>query len=126
MQAQGLLWVVFICVEASGLTSLFRYALADGSQLRARMSEMGSRIRQLEDALAIFQSAISSEPHPLLRDELLTINFGTDHSEDSALNHEDSRDENDTVDALGILTIGDRGSKYYGPSAGTEVCQLSS
>jgi hypothetical protein len=37
---------------------------------------MGQRIRQLEDALAIFQSSVSTEPHPLLQDDLLGVKFG--------------------------------------------------
>jgi hypothetical protein len=78
---------------------------------------MGHRIRQLEDAIAIFQSGVSSETHPLLREELLTIKFPPERGAPSdALD-----DTSDTIDALGTLTIGDQGGKYYGPSAGTEV-----
>lgn len=83
---------------------------------------MGQRIRQLEDALTIFQSGVSTETHPLLRDELLPIKFGpevrqTDEPE-SAM--KDTLTE--SMDALGTLTIGDNGeSKYYGRSAGSEV-----
>ena len=84
------------------------------------MAEMARRILQLEEALATLQSSISSELHPLLRDELLTIKFAPDKGD--ILNNEVSRDDtSDTIDALGILTIGDQGAKYYGPSAGTEV-----
>ena len=55
------------------LTCCCRFVLADTEQLHRKIAEMSERIRQLEDALAIFQAGISSERHPLLRDELLTI-----------------------------------------------------
>ena len=93
--------------------------LANITQLRARITEMAHRIRQLEEALATLQSSISPEPHPLLRDEL-TIKSALDKGRTL----DDGDDINDTIDALGILTIGDQGAKYYGPSAGTEVGPL--
>lgn len=102
---------------------LSRYVLSDTTQLRAKMMEMEQRIRELEDALAILQSTISSEPHPLLRDELLTIKFPPDRG--TPLDKEEFRDRtSDIIDALGILTVGDQGVRYYGPSAGTEVRPL--
>ena len=74
---------------------------------------MGQRIRQLEDALAILQSTVSAEPHPLLRDGLLP-------AKSSPVKQPDLLAE--TMDAFGTLTIGDSGeSKYFGPSAGSEV-----
>lgn len=39
---------------------------------------MSARIRALEDGLAIMQSAVSSEKHPLLSDDLLKIKFGAE------------------------------------------------
>jgi hypothetical protein len=87
------------------------------------MAEMAHRIKQLEEALATLQSSISPDPHPLLRDELLTIKSAPDKGR--TLDDEGFGDDiNDTIDALGILTIGDQGAKYYGPSAGTEVGPL--
>jgi hypothetical protein len=87
------------------------------------MAEMAHRIRQLEEALAILQSGISNEPHPLLRDEFLTLKFVPDKG--STPDAEVFRDDTtDAIDAFGMLTIGDQGAKYYGPCAGTEVCPL--
>ena len=75
---------------------------------------MGQRIRQLEDALAILQSSISTEPHPLLEDGLVSVNSSVAKAPDVL---------EETMDAFGTLTIGDSGeSKYFGPSAGSEVC----
>ncbi|OJT02942.1 hypothetical protein TRAPUB_6481 [Trametes pubescens] len=82
---------------------------------------MSERIRQLEDALAIFQAGISHERHPLLRDELLTIKFGPEVRR--TVDEEHSRDLlSSSIDALGTLTVGEHGeSKYFGRSAGSET-----
>ena len=83
---------------------------------------MSERIRQLEDALAIFQAGISSERHPLLRDELLTIKFGPEVRR--TVDDEHSRNVlSQTIDALCTLTVGEHGeTKYIGRSGGSEVC----
>ena len=82
---------------------------------------MSDRIRQLENALALLQSSISSAKHPLLQDELLLIKHGpAKHLPGDPDIPGDSFVE--AVDAFGTLTIGDRGeSRYFGPSAGSEV-----
>lgn len=100
---------------------LGRFILADTDQLHRKISEMSERIRQLEDALAIFQAGISHERHPLLRDELLTIKFGPEVRR--TVDEEHSRDLlSSSIDALGTLTVGEHGeSKYFGRSAGSEV-----
>ncbi|KAG6837547.1 hypothetical protein H0H93_007728 [Arthromyces matolae] len=100
-----------------------RFVLADTTQLHTKIAEMGQRIRQLEDALAIFQSGVSNETHPLLRDELLSIKFGPDKGRNTIESEDRSRnDSSDSIDALGTLTIGDHGQvKYFGRSAGSEA-----
>uniref|UniRef100_A0A8H8CL84 Xylanolytic transcriptional activator regulatory domain-containing protein n=1 Tax=Psilocybe cubensis TaxID=181762 RepID=A0A8H8CL84_PSICU len=86
-------------------------------------ADMGQRIRQLEDALAIFQSGVSNEPHPLLREELLSIKFGPEKGhvpEKEAPVRKDSIEP--PIDAFGTMTIGESGEgKYFGPSAGSEA-----
>jgi hypothetical protein len=49
--------------------SSFKPASSDTSQFQAK--EMGHRIQQLGSVL---QSSVSDEPHPLLHDDLLSIN----------------------------------------------------
>ncbi|KAJ8523464.1 hypothetical protein ONZ45_g55 [Pleurotus djamor] len=102
-----------------------RFVLADTGQLHAKIAEMGRRIRELEDALAIFQSSISSETHPLLSEDLLKVKFYPDRLQDSVV---DVKSEHtlDSIDALGTLTIGDSGeAKYFGRSAGSETLFLA-
>lgn len=100
-----------------------RFVLADTEQLHRKIGDMGQRIRQLEDALTIFQSGVSSETHPLLREELLGIKFGPEvHTGQSTETDPHNDPVKDTMDALGTLSIGDGGaSKYFGRSAGSEV-----
>lgn len=88
---------------------------------------MGQRIRQLEDALAIFQSGVSNEPHPLLRDDLLAIKFGPEKGHPSEKDNLSPQPITESIDAIGTMTIGDQGDggKYFGPSAGSEVSFVS-
>lgn len=101
-----------------------RFVLADTTQLHTKITEMGQRIRELEDALTALQSRVSTERHPLLRDELLAIKFGPDKSVPTNLAKQDRPRTHSTesIDALGTLTIDDRGeARYFGRSAGSEV-----
>jgi len=84
---------------------------------------MGQRIRQLEDALAIFQSGVSNEPHPLLREDLLAIKFGIEKGQVPEKDSDVSQNPIESIDAIGTMTIGDHGNegKYFGPSAGSEA-----
>lgn len=80
---------------------------------------MSERVRQLEDALAILQNHISEEPHPLLRDELLSIKV--DKADDANLEGE-PQEQAEVIDAFGTLSITDKGtSRFFGAAGGTEV-----
>lgn len=103
-----------------------RFVLADTTELHNKITEMGQRIRQLEDALAIFQAGVSNEPHPLLRPELLSIKFGPERLHASDKDKSPREHFVDSIDALGTLTIGERGdAKYFGRSAGSETLFLA-
>ncbi|KAJ8073417.1 hypothetical protein PM082_011693 [Marasmius tenuissimus] len=90
---------------------------SDVTKLHRKIEEMGQRIRQLEDALAIIQASVSpSEQHPLLRDEYLEIKFPLEASED---NKADQASE--LSDEVGTLTLDEDGHiRYLGRSGGTE------
>ena len=81
---------------------------------------MSERIRQLEDALAIMQSSVSEETHPLLRDELLSLKV--DKAEE-ATETEGAQEIPKGLEALGTLSISDKGNlRFFGASGGSEVC----
>ena len=83
---------------------------------------MKERIRQLEDALAILQAKSSNDPHPLLRDELLSAN--TEHDEEEMPDAAEPIPVNppDIIDAFGTLSVSEHGvSRFFGPTGGAEV-----
>lgn len=93
---------------------------------------MSDRIRQLEDALAIVQSSVSRDTHPLLARDLMKVKSGLElHSAanrrlgDGALEEEEEEeDDEDTqyIDSFGTLAVRDDGAAtFYGRSAGSEV-----
>lgn len=89
---------------------------------------MSNRIRQLEDALAILQSTVTDQRHPLLGDELLRIKFGSEAinaRQAPASNADEDNSTAKSIDALGTLTLGSSGEvQYFGGSAGSEVMSL--
>ncbi|KDQ57817.1 hypothetical protein JAAARDRAFT_276298 [Jaapia argillacea MUCL 33604] len=99
-----------------------RYILADTEKLHIKIAEMGNRIRQLEDALAAAHGRNSPERHPLLDEKLLSVKVWPEvpSSKRKGQPHETAVAE--AIDALGTLTIGDRGeAKYFGRSGGGET-----
>ncbi|KAF7981381.1 hypothetical protein HWV62_33865 [Athelia sp. TMB] len=88
----------------------------DTEELHQQISLMSLRIQQLEDALALIQSSVSLEKHPLLRDELLLIKYSPERHPSV----ESDVPENPfaaPVDAFGTLTIGDEDSVIRGLSS---------
>jgi hypothetical protein len=98
--------------------------LAATEHLHKRIAKISNRVRQLEDALASLQAKHYSEPHPLLRDDLLSANAMLD--DDDAGKTEDSRPPRplESIDAFGTLSISDNGvARFFGPTGGPEVCK---
>ena len=111
-----------------------RFILADTDRLHRKIEEMSDRIRSLEDALAILQSSITRETHPLLRRDLLDIKSGLQLH--SALHSHPNPDtgepqtpqqideESAHIDSFGTLAVRDDGvATFYGRSAGSEVSE---
>ncbi|KIY43676.1 hypothetical protein FISHEDRAFT_9564, partial [Fistulina hepatica ATCC 64428] len=107
-----------------------RFILANTDQLHEKIAEMSNRIRQLEDALAIMQSAVSSQRHPLLEERLLKIKFGSEvlkngpysAAHDSAPSSIISLKEEEKMHVLGTLAFNEAGNaRFYGLSGGAEV-----
>ncbi|KAH9846704.1 hypothetical protein C2E23DRAFT_872217 [Lenzites betulinus] len=111
-----------------------RFILADTDRLHRKIAEMSDRIRQLEDGLAILQSSVTREPHPLLNPDLMKIKSGLElHSAMRAAGgsggggmeaYEETEEEEEEVqyiDAFGTLAVRDDGAAtFYGRSAGSE------
>ncbi|KAI0752488.1 fungal-specific transcription factor domain-containing protein [Daedaleopsis nitida] len=110
-----------------------RFILADTDRLHRKIAEMSDRIRQLEDGLAILQSSVAREPHPLLALDLLRIKSGLElHSAAEGIFADSPREpveedgeEPAYVDAFGTLAVRDDGAAtFYGRSAGSESLLL--
>ncbi|THH10362.1 hypothetical protein EW145_g1390 [Phellinidium pouzarii] len=98
-----------------------RTLLSDTAQLHRKLSEMSQRIRQLEDALEISHSANSSSSHPLLREELLSIKRCIVPTTPAVIPEPEGEPEGEYVEALGTMSISDRGvSRFIGRSGGGE------
>lgn len=113
-------------VEVCDRVLRVRFVLADTEKLHQKIARMSDRIRQLEDALAILQSTLTTEPHPLLSRELLTVKSSIELH--SAVDSPDGKEipgepeESQYIDAFGTLAIRDDGAAtFYGRSAGSEV-----
>ncbi|KAI9571978.1 fungal-specific transcription factor domain-containing protein [Boletus coccyginus] len=103
-----------------------RFILAATEHLHRRIAKMSERIRQLEDALSDLQSQHSTEPHPLLREDLL----GVDHKDDEPFTPPDESGtpghHPDVLDTFGTLSITDHGiSRFFGPTGGPECLLMS-
>jgi hypothetical protein len=83
---------------------------------------MGERIRQLEDALAIFQFGISDAKHPLLSDEkLLAVKFANTTKSLERPHRQTNESDGASVADAGILAVKGGELKYYGANAGSEL-----
>ncbi|KAF8553012.1 hypothetical protein OG21DRAFT_1597855 [Imleria badia] len=103
-----------------------RFVLAATEHLHRRIAKMGERIRQLEDALGDLQSQHSTEPHPLLREDLLGVN----HQDDEPFTPPDESGTPghppEVLGAFGTLSITDHGiSRFFGPTGGSECLLMS-
>ena len=128
---------VLLFISARGprkqVCSWSRFILADTDRLHRKIAEMSDRIRQLEDGLAILQSSVTREPHPLLAQDLLRIKSGLElHSAAEGVSQDlreqaaEIEEEPAYVEAFGTLAVRDDGAAtFYGRSAGSEV-RLSS
>ncbi len=87
---------------------------------------MSERIRQLEDALQLAHSAQSSQPHPLLSENLLSVKNGVVQQTPPETNDDEQGPELDILETFGTLRIGDDGgTRFLGPSAASEVNRTS-
>ncbi|KLO13295.1 hypothetical protein SCHPADRAFT_904359 [Schizopora paradoxa] len=106
-----------ICPDGSLTTGKGnRFVLANTEALHEKIEELSHRVRALEDALGVAHKAISSERHPLLSDELMRIKNPLER--DVIAEPPRVQDEEDTIDAVGSLSISHTGrANFYGQTA---------
>ncbi|KAI5997760.1 hypothetical protein EDC04DRAFT_3125432 [Pisolithus marmoratus] len=100
-----------------------RSVVAAMEYLYRQLTKMSERVQKLEDALSELQAKHSTEPHPLLRPELVGA---SQHDDDVGppSTHDPAVAENtsELVEALGTWSISDSGvSHFFGPTGGSHV-----
>ncbi|KAL4061907.1 fungal-specific transcription factor domain-containing protein [Scleroderma citrinum] len=105
-----------------------RFVLAATEHLHRRIAKMSERIRQLEDALGELHAKGSTEPHPLLRPDLVGANR---QDEGGPLPPDDPvfvDNPSELPEAFGTLSITDSSDtpRFFGPTAGSHIDHNSS
>lgn len=72
-----------------------RFVLANTEELHEKIETLADRVRKLEDALADTHTSLSDEPHPLLKEELLTIKRPLERSKPPPTPQADDREHED-------------------------------
>lgn len=99
-----------------------RFVLAATEHLHKRIAKISDRVRQLEDALASLQAKHYNEPHPLLRDDLLTSNNVQDDDFAGSVDDPSGSNPPEVMDTFGMLFTSENGTlRYFGPTGGPEV-----
>jgi len=97
--------------------------LAATEHLHKRIAKLSGRIRLLEDALAAVHAKHSSEPHPLLHEDLISVD--EQDGELDGFGEEPNGPPPQTgevLDSFGTLSISEHGiSRFFGPTGGSEV-----
>ncbi|KAJ8522699.1 hypothetical protein ONZ45_g709 [Pleurotus djamor] len=101
-----------------------RFVLANTEVLHDKIGVLSNRVRQLEDALAESHSRYSNDLHPLLTEELRQLKRPLERETDMpTMQPQDKPDNNDAIDALGSLSISQKGqTTYFGTPANAWVC----
>jgi hypothetical protein len=115
-----------------GSYSMRSFILASTQELHEKITELCSRIRDLEDALRTSHIQNSSEPHPLLSEEQLRIKAPLQREapprNPTTIHQQEEENNPDVIDSFGTLAINGSGhTNYYGQFANSWVSrQLAS
>ncbi|KAH9914938.1 uncharacterized protein B0H18DRAFT_1087702 [Fomitopsis serialis] len=96
-----------------------RYVLANTGALHDKITQLSSRVRQLEDALKQAHGMSSLEPHPLLTEELKQIKRPLERESQGEQPQSADTEAAEVIDAaVGSLSITDSGlTRFYGTPA---------
>lgn len=91
--------------------------LASTQELHEKITELCSRVRDLEDGLKTAHTQNSSEPHPLLSDELLRVKAPLQREappiNPTTVNQQEEENNPDVIDSFGTLAINVAGHTSY-------------
>jgi hypothetical protein len=105
---------------------MYRFVLASTQELHEKITELCSRVRDLEDALRTSHSQNSSEPHPLLSEELLRVKAPLQRESPlrnpTTIAEPEEENNPDAIDSFGTIAINGSGhTSYYGQFANSWV-----
>ncbi|OCH93710.1 hypothetical protein OBBRIDRAFT_790061 [Obba rivulosa] len=108
-----------ICPDGSLTTGKGnRFVLANTEELHDKITQLASRVRQLEDALQNAHGQLSNDPHPLLSEDLLQIKRPLERESPEEALKEPDPETAEAIDAVGSLSITESGhTKFFGPTA---------
>ena len=127
---QGNRYVPELPASSVPQTIIHRFVLASTQELHEKITELCSRIRDLEDALRTSHGQDSTEPHPLLSDELLCVKAPLQRESPprnpTTINQQEEENNPDVIDSFGTLAINRSGhTNYYGQFANSWVSRQS-
>jgi hypothetical protein len=97
--------------------TLHRFVLASTQELHEKITELCSRIRDLEDGLRTAHAKNSSEPHPLLSDDLMRVKAPLQREapprNPTAIHQQEEENNPDVIDSFGTLAINGAGHTSY-------------
>ena len=81
----------------------YRFVLANTEALHEKITQLSTRVRQLEDALQEAHNKTSLEAHPLLSDELLQIKRPLERESQEDSPQQGEAEAAEVIDAVGSL-----------------------
>jgi len=79
--------------------------LANTELLHDKISQLSIRVRELEDALAASHFMFTREPHPLLREDLLSVKKPLELERDQDFGPASKDEDDDAIDAVDSLCV---------------------
>ena len=97
--------------------TLHRFVLASTQELHEKITELCSRIRDLEDGLRTAHTKNSSDPHPLLSDDLMRVKAPLQREapprNPTTIHQQEEENNPDVIDSFGTLAINGAGHTSY-------------
>jgi hypothetical protein len=109
--------MVFIRFMMEMVLTLPRFVLASTQELHEKITELCSRVRDLEDGLRTSHAKISNDTHPLLSDDLLRVKAPLQREaplrNPTTIHQQEEENNPDVIDSFGTLAINGAGHTTY-------------